>query len=781
MSFGIGQPVLRTEDPRFLTGRGTFVDDITVPHMAYMAVVYATVAHADILTIATANAEGAPGVLAVFTGKDVVAAGLGGIPPAFMPEDMGGPPGFRTECPILATGRVRHVGERVAIVVAETPELAAEAAELVVVDYDALPVVVRAADAIADGAPLVHDGAARNTSFTLHFGDAAATDAAFEGAAHVVSVEIYNNRITTCSMEPRGAIGDYRAMDDAYVLTSSIQAPHNTRSTLAQDIFHEPEAKFQVIAPDVGGGFGLKGQVHPEDALVLWASKHVGRPVKWIADRTEAFLGDNQARDQTAHCELALDADGKFLGLRVRAMHNCGAYIVGSACVPITFSLRMAPSVYAITAIDVMSDMVFTNTAPTVPYRGAGRPEAIYTIERLADKAARVLGIDRVELRRRNYLTPQDMPHSTATRFVYDSGEFGAATDKCLRLADRDGFDARREASEAVGLRRGLGISYYIDDCGIFNERMDIRFDASGSLTIEAGTFSHGQGHQTTYAQMISDWLGVPFDNIRFEQGDTARIGIGRGTYASRSMTIGGSALRRAADDLLERGKKLAAHMLEAASDDLEFADGKFTVAGTDRVIPLIEVAKFSYHPMAVPIEFGVGLEGSGAFDGHHPSFPNGCHICEVEIDCDTGQVRLDRYSVVDDIGIVLNPLLAEGQIHGGIVQGIGQALLEDIYHDDDGQLLTGSYMDYATPRADDVSKFTTGWHSVPCTSNPIGVKGVGEGGTVGATPTVINAILDALAPLGVTDIGLPATPQRVWQAIRNAGSTIGGAGHGAN
>ena len=781
MSFGIGQPVLRTEDPRFLTGRGTFVDDITVPHMAYMAVVYATVAHADILTIATANAKGAPGVLAVFTGKDVVAAGLGGIPPAFMPEDMGGPPGFRTECPILATGRVRHVGERVAIVVAETPELAAEAAELVVVDYDALPAVVRAADAIADGAPLVHDGAARNTSFTLRFGDAAATDAAFEGAAHVVSVEIYNNRITTCSMEPRGAIGDYRAMDDAYVLTSSIQAPHNTRTTLAQDIFHEPEAKFRVIAPDVGGGFGLKGQVHPEDALVLWASKHVERPVKWIADRTEAFLGDNQARDQTAHCELALDADGKFLGLRVRAMHNCGAYIVGSACVPITFSLRMAPSVYAITAIDVMSYMVFTNTAPTVPYRGAGRPEAIYTIERLADKAARALGIDRVELRRRNYLTPQDMPHSTATRFVYDSGEFGAATDKCLRLADRDGFDSRREASEAVGLRRGLGISYYIDDCGIFNERMDIRFDASGSLTIEAGTFSHGQGHQTTYAQMISDWLGVPFDNIRFEQGDTARIGIGRGTYASRSMTIGGSALRRAADDLLERGKKLAAHMLEAASDDLEFADGKFTVAGTDRAIPLIEVAKFSYHPMAVPIEFGVGLEGSGVFDGHHPSFPNGCHICEVEIDCDTGQVRLDRYSVVDDIGIVLNPLLAEGQIHGGIVQGIGQALLEDIYHDDDGQLLTGSYMDYATPRADDVSKFTTGWHSVPCTSNPIGVKGVGEGGTVGATPTVINAILDALAPLGVTDIGLPATPQRVWQAIRNAGSTIGGAGHGAN
>jgi carbon-monoxide dehydrogenase large subunit len=773
MSFGIGQPVPRTEDPRLLTGRGTYVDDIAVPHLAHMAVVYATVAHADITSIDCSAAEIAPGVLAVLTGKDVQADGLGGIPPAFMPEDMGGPPGYRTESPILVPDRVRHLGERVAIVVAETPEQAAEAAELVVVEYATLPVVVHAADAIKDGAPQVHEGAANNTSFTLRFGDEAATNSAFGAAAHVVSVDLYNNRITTCPMEPRGAIGEYRAMDDAYVLTSSIQAPHNTRTSLAQHIFHEPEAKFRVIAHDVGGGFGLKGQLHPEEALVVWAAKRIGRPVKWISSRSESFVGDNQARDQTATGELALDADGNFLGLRVRAMHNCGAYIVGSACVPIAFSLRMAPSVYAIPAIDVMSHMVFTNTPPTVPYRGAGRPEAIYMIERLIDEAARKTGLDRLELRKKNYLTPADMPHHTATHFVYDSGEFETTTDKCLQLADWDGFTGRRAASEAMGRRRGMGISYYIDDCGIFNERMDLRFDASGSITIEAGTFSHGQGHQTTYAQMISDWLGVPFETIRFEQGDTARIGIGRGTYASRSMTIGGSALRKAADDLLERGKKLAAHMLEAAVDDLEFSTdgdmGKFTVAGTDKVIPLVEVAKFAYHPMAVPIEFGVGLEGSGAFDGHHPSFPNGCHICEVEVDPDTGQVRIDRYAVVDDIGVVLNPMLAEGQIHGGIVQGIGQALLEDIHYDGDGQLLTGSYMDYATPRADDMSSIATGWHSVPCQSNPIGVKGVGEGGTVGAAPTVINAILDALAPLGVTDMGLPATPLRVWQAIQNA------------
>jgi carbon-monoxide dehydrogenase large subunit len=769
MSFGIGQPVLRTEDPRFLTGRGTYVDDITLPHMAHMAVVYATVAHAHINSIDTSEAEKAPGVIAVLTGKDTAADGLGGIPPAFMPEDMGGPPGYRTECPILAPGRVRHVGERVAIVVAETPEKAVEAAEQVLVEYDTLPAVIRAADAVIEGAPQVHEDAANNVSFTLRFGDAAATDAAFAEATHVARIDLYNNRITTCPMETRGAIGDYSAMDDSYTLTSSIQAPHNTRSTLAQHIFHEPESKFRVIARDVGGGFGLKGQLHPEEALVLWASKRSGRPVKWISDRSEGFLGDNQARDQTAEGELALDADGKFLGLRVRGMHNCGAYIVGSACVPITFSLRVAPSVYAIPAIDLMSRMVFTNTPPTVPYRGAGRPEAIYMIERLIDAAARETGIDRVELRRRNYLSPQDMPHSTATRFVYDSGEFDAATAKCLELGDVEGFDARRIASEAAGLRRGLGISYYIDDCGIFNERMDLRFDASGSLTIESGTFSHGQGHQTTYAQMVSDWLGVPFDSIRFTQGDTNQIGIGRGTYASRSMTIGGSALKRAADDLIERGKNLAAHMLEAAADDIEFSDGTYTVVGTDKALPLVAVAKFAYHPMAVPIEFGVGLEGSGAFDGHHPSFPNGCHICEVEVDPDTGFTRIDRYAVVDDIGVVLNPLLAEGQIHGGIVQGIGQALMEDIHHDEDGQLLTGSYMDYGVPRADDVPNFSTEWHSVPCQSNPIGVKGVGEGGTVGATPTVINAILDALAPLGVTDMGLPATPQRVWRAIQDA------------
>ena len=781
MKFGIGQPVLRTEDPRFLTGRGTFVDDITLPHMVYMAVVYSTVAHADIKSIDTRQAEKIRGVLSVLTGIDTSKDGLGGIPPAFMPEDMGGPSGFRTEQLLLAHKRVRFLGERLAIVIAETIEAANEGADLVRIDYDILPAVVRASDALESGAPKIHGGAENNTAFTLRFGDAEATEAAFSQADHVVKLSVYNNRLTPCAMEPRIAIGEYLSAEDSYVLHSSMQAPHNTRSNLAQNIFHEPEAKFRVIAPDVGGGFGLKGQTHPEDALVLWASKRVGYPVKWPGDRADAFLGDDQARDQTAEGELALNTNGRILGLRVRGMHNCGAYIVGSACVPITFSLRLAPSVYTIPAIDVMSHMVFTNTPPTVPYRGAGRPEAIYMIERLIDKAAREMGIDRVTLRHLNFLTPEDMPHHTVTRFVYDSGEFSAATNKCLEVAEFKDFVSRQKASEAAGLRRGIGTSYYIDDCGIFNERMDLRFDASGSLTIEAGTFSHGQGHQTTYAQMVSDWLGVPFEAIQFKQGDTAIIGIGRGTYASRSMTIGGSALRRAADDVIRRGRKIAAHMLETSEEDIEFTDGTYKVAGTDKSLSLVDVAKFAYHPMALPIEFGVGLEGSGAFDGHHPSFPNGAHICEVEIDPETGQVRIDRYAVVDDIGVVLNPLLAEGQVHGGIVQGIGQAVLEDVRHDDSGQLLTGSYMDYAIPRADDVSNFVTEWHSVPCQSNPIGVKGVGEGGTVGATPTVINAVLDALAPLGVNDIGLPATPERVWHAIQNASSNHGSAYDGAN
>ncbi len=770
MSFGIGQPVPRTEDPRFLTGRGTYVDDITLPHMSHAAVVYSTVAHADIRSIDTTAAEAAPGVIAVLTGREAEEDGLGGIPPAFMPEDMGGPKGFRTVRHVMIRKRVRHVGERVAMVIAETEAQAAEAAALIEVEYDILPAVVRAADAVREGAPQLYPEAPNNTSFTLRFGDEAATDAAFAAAHHVTTVKIYNNRLAACTMEPRASIGHYSQADDSYTLYASIQNPHGTRSTLAGPIFHQPEAKFRIVARDVGGGFGLKGGTHAEDALVLWASKRTGRPVKWVGDRSASMLGDDQSRDHTTEGSLAFDKDGKILGLRVRALTNSGAYIVGSGCVPIIFSLRLAPSVYAIPAIDVLSKMVLTNTPPTTPYRGAGRPEAVFTIERILDKAAREMGIDRVELRRRNYLPPEALPHHTATHFVYDSGEFATTTDMCLSRADWDGYEARRTASEKAGKLRGRGMTYYIDDNGNFNERMELRFDPSGSLTILSGTFSHGQGHQTTYAQMVSDWLGVPFENIRLEQGDTAQIAYGRGTVASRSMTVGGSALRKAADDIVENGRKFAAHMLETDAGDIEFRDGKFTVAGTDRSIALVDVAKLSFRPMGNPIELGIGLNGIGAFAATQPSFPNGCHVCEVEIDPDTGHVTLDRYTVVDDIGRVLNPLLAHGQVQGGVVQGIGQALLEDVQHDADGQLLTGSWLDYCMPRADDVPFIEADMHEVLCKSNPIGVKGCGEGGTVGATPTVIGAIIDALSPYGVTDIDMPATPERVWRAIHSIG-----------
>ena len=769
MSFGIGQPVTRTEDPRLLTGRGSFVDNLNLPNQACAAVVFSTVAHADIKSIDTKAAEAAPGVIAVLTGAQADEDNLGDLPALFMPEDMGGPPGYRTMKPVMVRTRVRHVGERVALVIAETTAQAEEAAELILIDYDILPAVIRPTDAVKKGAPQLYDGAANNVSFTMRFGDEAATDAAFATAHHITMLSLHNNRLATNAMEPRTSIGQYSAADDSYTLYASLQNPHGTRSTLAQDIFHEAEAKFRVVARDVGGGFGLKGGTHAEDALVVWASKRIGRPVKWTGSRSASFLGDDQARDQIVTGELALDADGKFVGLRVRSLYNAGAYVVGSACVPIIFSLRLAPSAYVIPAVDALSRMVLTNTPPTTPYRGAGRPEAIYLIERLIDKAARETGIDRIALRQRNFISPDAMPYSTQGHFTYDSGEFATTMEKTLALADIDGFEARRETSEKSGKRRGLGISYYIEDSGNFNERMVLRFDPSGSLTIHAGTFSHGQGHQTVYAQMVSDWLGIDFDQIRLEQGDTAQIGFGRGTYASRSMTVGGSALRKAADDVIETGRKFAAHILEAAVGDIEFKDGVFAVAGTDKSIPLVQVARASFRPMGNPIELGIGLEGIGAFAANSPSFPNGCHICEVEIDPETGIVKLDRYAVVDDIGLVLNPLLAEGQIHGGIVQGIGQALHEHVIHDDDGQLLTGSYMDYNMPKADDVPFFASKMHEVLCKTNPIGVKGCGEGGTVGATPAVMNAILDALAPLGVDDLAMPATPNTVWKAIQNA------------
>jgi carbon-monoxide dehydrogenase large subunit len=768
MRFGIGQPVTRKEDARFLTGRGRYVADIDLVRQAHAVLVFSPHAHARIRAVDKAAAEQMPGVYAVLTGEDWAADGLGTLDPEVMAEDMGGPEGYRTKHPPLAQGKVRYVGERVAVVVAATEAQARDAAELVSVDYEVLPASVQAEDAARSGAALVHDGAANNISFTMGLGNEGAVSAAFARAHHVTRLSLRNNRLTAVTMEPRGCIGEYDPGTRRWTLYSSTQNVHGVRQILAHQILHVPESRIRVVARDVGGGFGMKGNVYPEEPVVLWAARRIGRPVKWIPTRSEALLGDYEGRDQNVTAELALDADGKFLGLRWTGSHNAGAYIEGAGIVMIVFSLKLASTVYDIPAVAVASSLVFTNTAPTVPYRGAGRPEAVYIMERLVDRAAREMRIDAAELRKKNLIRPDAYPYETRTGWVYDTGNYAAALAKCQALADWDGYARRRAQSEAAGRYRGRSITYYVDNTGVFNERMELRFDPSREVTIVAGTLSHGQGHETSYAQMVADWLGVPEDKIHLLQADTDEVAIGRGTYASRSMMIGGSALRAAADEVIERGKRFAAHFMEADTADITFADGAFTIVGTDRSMPIAQVAQMSFIPVGLPSELGVGLQGAGGFSSDMPSFPNGCHICELEIDPETGAAELDRYTVVDDCGTVINPLLAKGQIMGGIAQGAGQALYEDVVYDrDSGQLLTGSLMDYGIPRADMMPAITVDFSPVPSTTNPLGAKGVGEGGTVASTPTVMNAILDALAPLAVTDVPMPATPERIWRALR--------------
>src|SRR5216683_4559464 len=677
MQFGIGQPVTRKEDPRFLTGRARYVADIALARQAYAVFLFSAHAHARIRSIDTIAAERAPGVHAVLTGQDWAADGLGTLDPEFMPEDMGGPKGHRTKRPPLAIDRVRYVGERVAVVIAATEELARDAAELITIDYEALPVVVQTQDAVRPGAALVHDEIPGNVAFTLRMGNAEAVAPAFAQAAHVTKMSLFNNRISAVSMEPRGAIADYDSGTGRYTLYTSTQNVHGIRHGLSHQILHVPESRIRVVARDVGGGFGMKGQIYPEEAIIVWAARRVERPVKWIPSRGESLLGDNQARDLRVEAELALDKEGRFLALRWTGLTNGGAYIEGAGAIPMLFSLKLASTVYDIPAVSVTSSLVLTNTAPTVPYRGAGRPEAVYIMERLVDQAAREMRIDPAELRKKNLIRPDDFPYETRTGWTYDTGNYASAMAKCQALADWDGYGSRHADSKAAGKYRGRSITYYVDNTGVFNERMELRFDPSGEVTIVAGTLSHGQGHETSYAQMVADWLGVSEDKIYLAQADTDEVAIGRGTYASRSMMIGGSALRAAADEVIERGKRFAAHFMEADAADIAFADGNFTIAGTDRSMPLEQIAQMSFIPVGLPSELGVGLQGSGAFSANVPSFPNGCHICEGEVDPETGAVMLARYTVVDDIGTVINPLLARGQIMGGVAQGAGQALVE--------------------------------------------------------------------------------------------------------
>ena len=633
-----------------------------------------------------------------------------------------------------------------------------------------VPTIVDLEEAAKDGAPKVWEDCPQgNVGFRLMFGNEDATDAAFAKAKHVVKLRVENNRLSPVTMEPRVAIGDYNAADDQYTLYATSQNPHGARMEMSH-IFHIAENQIRVVSPDVGGGFGLKA-VFPDDALVLWAARRIRRPVKWVSSRSESMLTDHSGREMIYYGELALDDDGKILALRAKCLFQLGAYFVGAALAAGAFSLRFIPAAYDIQTLHIMSQGLFTNTSQSGPYRGAGRPEAAYFTERLIEHAARTIGMDPAEIRRRNLIPPDKLPYATPTLWTYDSGEFERLMNRCIELSDAKGYAARKKASEKRGKLRGRAVSYYIEFGGIFNERMDLRFNPDGTLNVLAGTHSHGQGHATVFAQLVHDRLGVPFKSIRYMQGDTAQVPIGRGTYGARSATVGGNALAKASEAIIEKGKPMAAALMEADAADIEFKDGQYRVVGTDKVIAIADVAKAAYAPMGPLTEkFGVGLEATGSFSASPPSHPNGSHVCELEVDPETGEVTLDRYFVVDDLGRVLNPMIVRGQIQGGVVQGIGQALIEhQVYDRQSGQLLSGSFMDYGMPRADTMPNIETELEEVPCKTNPLGVKGIGKSGTIGAPPTVINALIDALAPLGVEAIDMPATPMRVWETITRA------------
>jgi carbon-monoxide dehydrogenase large subunit len=764
--FAIGQSVSRFEDPRLLRGGGRYVGDIVLPGMAFGHVLRSPHAHARIRSIDTSRAKAAPGVLAVLTGADWQASGWGDLP---VPDGLKRRDGssFRPPYPALATDRVRWAGDYVAFVVAETLVQAQDAAELIMVDYEPLPAVISTARAAAAGAPRVWDDCPDNVGFVQLFGDKTATDAAFARADHIVKQRFVINRVTAASMEPRGSIGDYNAADGRYTIYTTLQRAHPFRAELAP-VLKVPESKIRVVAGDIGGSFGMKSAVYNEVALVLLASKLLSRPVKWISTRSESFLSDAQARDNVTHAELALDRDGIFLGLRVHTTASIGAYLQ-TGMPAFTGNIGTLAGVYRTPAIHADVTAVFTHTNPVRPYRGNGRPEAAYVIERMIDLAADELGIDPAELRRKNYIAPDAMPFKTGLTFTYDSGEFEKGMDMALALADLAGFERRRAEARKRGKLRGIGLSNTIERAAAQGfEGAEIRFDKSGAATLLAGSVSHGQGHETIFKQIMCDRLGLDPDEVHYVQGDTDQVFVGEGTGGSRSATIGGSAVDSAAERIIAKATTIAAHLLAVDAGDINFADGVFSSPKTNRTLTIKDVAKEAMEPSKLPKGMDVGLIATATYVAPVQNFPNGCHICELEIDEETGEVEIVRYSVVDDVGTVINPLLLKGQIVGGVAQGIGQILMEDINFDANGQNLAGSFMDYAMPRATDISAVDVKSNPVPTRTNPLGVKGAGEAGCVGAMPAVANALVDALAHLGVRHVEMPATPERLWRAMRD-------------
>jgi aerobic carbon-monoxide dehydrogenase large subunit len=769
--FALGQPVPRFEDPRLVRGAGRYVGDIVLPGMAYGFVLRSPYAHAKIRAIDTNAARSAPGVLAVLTGADWEASGFGDLPVPGGFKRRDGSPMYRPRYPALVKDRVRWVGDYVAFVIAETLTQAQDAAELISVDYEALPAVVSTADAAAPDALCVFDDCPDNVCFVALEGDKAAADAAFARAAHVVKHRFVINRVTAMTMEPRGSIGEYNPTNGRYTITTTLQRAHPFRSELSQFVLKVPENKIRVISGDIGGSFGMKSAVYNEVALVLLGAKITGRPVKWISTRSEAFLSDAQARDNVTEAELALDENGIFLGLRVKIFGAVGAYLQMAmpAC---TGNLGTLAGVYRTPAIHVDFTGVFTNTNPMRPYRGNGRPEAAYIIERMVDLAADTLKIDPAELRRRNYIPPSAMPFKTGLTFTYDSGEFEKSMDMVLKLADVAGFAKRKAESKAHNKLRGLGLSNTIERAAAASlEGAEIRFDRSGSATIFSGSITQGQGHETVFKQLVCDRLGLDPADVYYVQGDTDQVFFGEGTGGSRSATMSGSAFHEAANKVVEKGKALAAHLFKVDVNDVKFADGIFSNTKTNQTRTIKELARDAADPAKVPAAMEPGLIATSVYKAPVENFPNGAHVCEVEIDIETGEVEIVRYSVVDDVGTVMNPMLLHGQIHGGVAQGAGQILMEDVQFDADGQLITGSLMDYGVPRATNLCSMAVESNPVPTKTNPLGVKGAGEAGNVGALPAIANAIVDALSELGVTHIEMPATPERVWRAMGRPGN----------
>ncbi len=780
---GIGAPLRRVEDRRFLTGRGRFVADIELPGALACVLVRSPHAHAAIRRIETSAARASPGVVAVLTGADMATDGMAPMRSLWVIRSRDGSPMAEPPRFALARDKVRHVGEPVAAVVAETLAQALDAAERVDVDYAPLAAVTHATAAQGAGVSQLHACAAGNVCFRWARGDEAAVRTAFRLASHVVAIDLVNNRLAGAAIEPRAVMAETQS--EKLTLYTSTQAPHHIRRQVTEQL-GIPESALRVVSPDVGGGFGYKGKLYPEEGIIAWAARRLRRPVRWVASRAESFVADNQGRDHLTHAELALDGDGHFLALKVETLANLGAYVsTFGAAIPSAIYSALLAGGYRTPAIFVEVTGVFTNTTPTDAFRGAGRPEACYVLERLADRAAEKLAIDRAEIRRRNLVPPSAMPYKTPIGPTYDCGDFPKIFARALALADYEGFEKRRVEAERRGRLRGIGMACYVESSGVapsrfagalgarvgFYEAASIRVQPDGAVRAMLGTHNHGQGHATTFAQILSSRLGVPIDKIEVIEGDTDAVPYGTGTFGSRSIAVGGCALDRAADKIIAKGKLIAAHLLEAATSDIEFSDGEFLVTGTDRRVAFAAVAHAAYVPHNFPLEtLEPGLQETAVYDPPSFAFSNGAHVCELEIDADTGRIDIVGFWAVDDIGTVINPMIVEAQIHGGLAQGLGQALLEQCIYDGGGQPVCGSFMDYALARADDLPSFLTECdESQPCTHNPLGAKGCGESGAIGAPAALISAALDALAPLGITDLDMPLTSEQVWQRIRRA------------